>query len=155
MAGGLQLPLLTEADHFSVLSCSVPVHSCEWQVPYRCEKSMNSNCNQQVDLDWINLSYYSGMKPKQRFRCDLTVINGSRGNWNDTIIIPPCKMPESNFEILVPWKSSNQSGLCYAETCLGVSDINAMMSMSVGSLPGANTRKFTLFHVFSLSLYLI
>lgn len=66
--------------------------------------------------------------------------------------MPPCKKLESNFEMLVPWKSSNQSGLCYAETCLGV---NAMMSTLVGSLPGAKTHKFTLFHVFSSTLYLM
>ena len=33
---------------------------------------MNSNCDQQVDVDWINVTF--GMNPKQRdFLCDLTI----------------------------------------------------------------------------------
>ena len=47
-----------EADRWPVLSCLSPVSGSFF-------KSLNKNCDQQVDIDWISLLHHISMNQKQ------------------------------------------------------------------------------------------
>ena len=79
-------------------------------------RSINSNFDQQVDRQWINLFYNISKKWKQRFLCDLTAANGTEGRWNNNMKMANCKNTEfmlrqacqpdniqTTFKMLIPW----------------------------------------------------
>ena len=90
-SGWQQLRVLPEADWCSALSCGAPSHlsALSGRFLIGILKSMNSNCDQQVDIDWINTIHWYERKT-YRFLCDLTALNRSKDNrhWNNIIMMP-------------------------------------------------------------------
>lgn len=104
------------------------------------------NCEQQVNINWINLSHHIGMNPKQRDFSMIWLKKWIRRCWNNNIIMLPWKKTElsqmKRIQLLkclfLEW-SWDQSELCCAVT-------------HFYDLPGCLTAMFTCLHASSFSV---